>query len=129
MSRPSRRLLEAMGMSLLTNILRVVLPTVASVCTPRDEAFVNAIARQKSEDYSRFNCAEGEYNALGSIVWVPLEVSISVRQNHEHIKERKGLKSVGMIQGFHCRHTHEHTYHLGAPKSPYLHHQCDDGHH
>lgn len=56
-----------------------MVPSINSMCVTKDQAYIDALAEKDGKDYTRFDCEKDEYNPLASLVWVPMDVVISVR--------------------------------------------------
>eukprot|EP00188_Purpureofilum_apyrenoidigerum_P001970 Plantae.Rhodophyta-Purpureofilum_apyrenoidigerum.ctg21477.p1 GENE.Plantae.Rhodophyta-Purpureofilum_apyrenoidigerum.ctg21477~~Plantae.Rhodophyta-Purpureofilum_apyrenoidigerum.ctg21477.p1 ORF type:complete len:577 (-),score=122.26 Plantae.Rhodophyta-Purpureofilum_apyrenoidigerum.ctg21477:882-2612(-) len=75
-STAPRRLLEALLINCLTNLVRLLVPALTSICLVRDEAFDRALEPKFRKDFSRFQCDEGEYNLFASLMWNPIDVVV-----------------------------------------------------
>mmetsp|Transcript_8690 Transcript_8690/g.26129 ORF Transcript_8690/g.26129 Transcript_8690/m.26129 type:complete len:888 (+) Transcript_8690:129-2792(+) len=75
-STAPRRLCEALLINCFTNLVRLLVPALTNICLARDEAFDEALEQKFHKDFSRFKCAEGEYNLFASLMWNPIDVVV-----------------------------------------------------
>lgn len=75
-TRPVPRILEAVGIGLLTAVLRMVIPTLANDCRPVDDDLKSVLESAPLGDYSRFMCEEGEFSGWAAVLYNPTDTVV-----------------------------------------------------
>lgn len=72
-TKPTRRILEALFITFLTAVLRMGIPRLVNDCRSIDEDLVEVLRVAPLGDHSRFNCPDGEYSPWASVIYNPTD--------------------------------------------------------
>lgn len=70
-SHPIYRVSEVAFVVLLTNTIRILVPFLAGDCRAVERGVAEVMGRVSEQDYSRFDCVEGEYSVYALVFYNP----------------------------------------------------------